>query len=67
MVVVGFVAPSPHFMNEESWAQRETGIPSLQRPPYKVLKPELDLCVLISEPTIFDFFSGASALEERTR
>ena len=39
----------------------------LAYPPYKVLKPELDLCVLISEPTIFDFFSGASALEERTR
>ena len=32
-------------------------------PPYKVLKPELDLCVLISEPTIFGFVSGASALE----
>lgn len=67
VVVVGFVAPSPHFMNEESWAQRETGISSLQSPPYKVLKPELDLWVLISESTIFDFFSGASALEERTR
>lgn len=36
VVVVGFVAPSPHFINEESWAQRETGIPSLQSPEARI-------------------------------